>query len=75
MPLLNMRQNQRHFGAKEETLSEELDAVDARILDLLQRDASLSIADIAEKVASSSPAYGASSGWRRGRDPAPGHLA
>jgi len=41
-------------------LSEELDAVDARILDLLQRDASLSIADIAEKVGlSSSPA------WRR----------
>ena len=44
----------------EETLSEELDSVDARILDLLQRDASLSIADIAEKVGlSSSPA------WRR----------
>lgn len=44
----------------EETLSEELDAVDARILDLLQRDASLSIAEIAEKVGlSSSPA------WRR----------
>jgi DNA-binding Lrp family transcriptional regulator len=41
-------------------LSEELDAIDARILDLLQRDASLSIADIAEKVGlSSSPA------WRR----------
>jgi DNA-binding Lrp family transcriptional regulator len=41
-------------------LSEELDAVDARILDLLQRDASLSIAEIAEKVGlSSSPA------WRR----------
>jgi Lrp/AsnC family transcriptional regulator len=45
---------------REETLSEELDAVDARILDLLQRDASLSIAEIAEKVGlSSSPA------WRR----------
>jgi DNA-binding Lrp family transcriptional regulator len=41
-------------------LSEELDAVDARILDLLQRDASLSIAEIAERVGlSSSPA------WRR----------
>ncbi len=41
-------------------MSEELDSVDARILDLLQRDASLSIADIAEKVGlSSSPA------WRR----------
>jgi DNA-binding Lrp family transcriptional regulator len=41
-------------------LSEELDAIDARILDLLQQDASLSIADIADKVRlSSSPA------WRR----------
>ncbi len=41
-------------------MSEELDAVDARILDLLQKDASLSIADIAERVGlSSSPA------WRR----------
>ena len=41
-------------------MSEELDAVDARILDLLQKDASLSIAEIAEKVGlSSSPA------WRR----------
>jgi len=41
-------------------LSEELDAVDARILDLLQQDASLSIAEIAERVGlSSSPA------WRR----------
>lgn len=41
-------------------MSEELDAIDARILDLLQQDASLSIADIADKVRlSSSPA------WRR----------
>ena len=41
-------------------LAEELDATDARILDLLQRDASLSIAEIAERVGlSSSPA------WRR----------
>jgi len=41
-------------------LSEELDAVDARILDLLQTNASLSIAEIAERVGlSSSPA------WRR----------
>jgi len=41
-------------------LSEELDAIDTLILDLLQRDASLSIAEIAEKVGlSSSPA------WRR----------
>ena len=45
---------------REETLSEALDAVDTRILELLQDDASLSIADIAEKVGlSSSPA------WRR----------
>src|SRR5690606_18845318 len=44
----------------EAILSEPLDAIDARILDLLQEDASLSIADIAEKVGlSSSPA------WRR----------
>lgn len=41
-------------------MSEELDSVDARILDLLQQDASLSIAEIAERVGlSSSPA------WRR----------
>lgn len=50
----------RHEQVREETLSEELDAVDIRILDLLQRDASLSIAEIAERVGlSSSPA------WRR----------
>lgn len=41
-------------------MSEQLDAVDARILDLLQDNASLSIAEIADKVGlSSSPA------WRR----------
>ncbi|MEZ6022843.1 MAG: Lrp/AsnC family transcriptional regulator [Hyphomonadaceae bacterium] len=41
-------------------LAEDLDAVDARILDLLQQDASLSIAEIADRVGlSSSPA------WRR----------
>ena len=41
-------------------MPETLDAIDARILDLLQHDAGLSIADIAEKVGlSSSPA------WRR----------
>ncbi len=41
-------------------MSVELDAVDLRILELLQDDASLSIADIAERVGlSSSPA------WRR----------
>jgi DNA-binding Lrp family transcriptional regulator len=44
----------------EQALSEELDAVDAQILELLQQDAGLSIADIAERVGlSSSPA------WRR----------
>ena len=41
-------------------MPEELDSVDTRILDLLQQDASLSIAEIAERVGlSSSPA------WRR----------
>jgi Lrp/AsnC family transcriptional regulator len=41
-------------------LSETLDAIDAKILDLIQRDAALSVADIAEKVGlSSSPC------WRR----------
>ena len=41
-------------------MSEALDAVDARILDLIQHDASLSVAEIAERVGlSSSPC------WRR----------
>ena len=41
-------------------MSEELDSIDARILELLQEDAGLSIAEIAERVGlSSSPA------WRR----------
>ena len=41
-------------------MTEDFDAIDARILDLLQHDAGLSIADIAERVGlSSSPA------WRR----------
>jgi DNA-binding Lrp family transcriptional regulator len=41
-------------------LPEELDAIDAKILDLLQQDASLSIAEIADRVGlSSSPC------WRR----------
>jgi Lrp/AsnC family transcriptional regulator len=45
---------------REDVLSEELDSVDAKILELLQTDASLSIADIADKVGlSSSPC------WRR----------
>ncbi|MBI1250584.1 MAG: winged helix-turn-helix transcriptional regulator [Alphaproteobacteria bacterium] len=41
-------------------MPEELDAIDAKILDILQQDASLSIADIADRVGlSSSPC------WRR----------
>jgi len=41
-------------------LSEQLDAVDAKILDLIQHDAGLSVAEIAERVGlSSSPC------WRR----------
>ncbi len=41
-------------------MSQELDSVDARILDLIQRDASLSVAEIADRVGlSSSPC------WRR----------
>jgi DNA-binding Lrp family transcriptional regulator len=41
-------------------LSEVLDAVDAKILDLIQHDAGLSVAEIAERVGlSSSPC------WRR----------
>ena len=44
----------------EEKLSEALDAVDAKILDLIQHDAGLSVAEIAERVGlSSSPC------WRR----------
>ena len=41
-------------------MSEQLDAVDAKILDLIQHDAGLSVAEIAERVGlSSSPC------WRR----------
>ena len=41
-------------------MSEPLDTIDAKILDLIQQDASLSVADIAERVGlSSSPC------WRR----------
>ncbi len=41
-------------------MPEELDAIDAKILDLIQKDASLSVADVAERVGlSSSPC------WRR----------
>ena len=34
---------------EEENLSEALDAVDAKILDLIQHDAGLSVAEIAER--------------------------
>jgi DNA-binding Lrp family transcriptional regulator len=45
---------------KEEKLSEALDSVDAKILDLIQHDAALSVAEIADRVGlSSSPC------WRR----------
>jgi DNA-binding Lrp family transcriptional regulator len=55
-----MGKNTTALAIREETLSEELDAIDIKILDLLQRDASLSIAEIAERVGlSSSPC------WRR----------
>ena len=41
-------------------MAQEMDAVDAKILDLIQRDAGLSVAEIAERVGlSSSPC------WRR----------
>jgi DNA-binding Lrp family transcriptional regulator len=54
------RQNRPQLLPLEATLSVDLDAVDLRILELLQEDASLSIAEIADKVGlSSSPA------WRR----------
>ena len=44
----------------EQNLSDALDAVDAKILDLIQHDAGLSVAEVAEKVGlSSSPC------WRR----------
>ena len=45
---------------EEEILSETLDAIDAKILDLIQHDAGLSVAEIADRVGlSSSPC------WRR----------
>jgi len=48
------------IGFEEQALPEVLDVVDARILDLIQHDAALSVAEIAERVGlSSSPC------WRR----------
>lgn len=47
-------------AAMEERLPESLDAIDSKILDLIQHDAGLSVAEIAERVGlSSSPC------WRR----------
>ncbi|MCE3291038.1 MAG: transcriptional regulator, AsnC family [Caulobacter sp.] len=56
------RQERGRFGPirGNKSLSEPLDAVDAKILDLIQHDAGLSVAEIAERVGlSSSPC------WRR----------
>lgn len=50
----------RKAGGKEENLSLDLDSIDAKILDLIQKDAALSVAEIADRVGlSSSPC------WRR----------
>lgn len=47
-------------GGVQAKLAQEIDSVDARILDIIQRDASLSVAEIADRVGlSSSPC------WRR----------
>lgn len=56
-----IQQESRRFLARgEQNLSDALDAVDAKILDLIQHDAGLSVAEVAEKVGlSSSPC------WRR----------
>ena len=52
--------NQRKADVLRTNLPEPLDSVDARILDLIQHDASLSVAEIADRVGlSSSPC------WRR----------
>jgi Lrp/AsnC family transcriptional regulator len=45
---------------RRKTLAEELDAIDARILDILQHDAGLSVAEVADRVGLS-----ASPCWRR----------
>src|SRR5678816_3734754 len=50
----------RPWAMREKTLSETLDAIDAKILDLIQHDAGMSVAEVAERVGlSSSPC------WRR----------
>jgi Lrp/AsnC family transcriptional regulator len=50
----------RRTKIRRNALADELDAIDARILDILQHDAGLSVADVAEKVGLS-----ASPCWRR----------
>jgi Lrp/AsnC family transcriptional regulator len=59
LPLLVQRIVQK-YGFWRKIVSADLDAIDVRILDLVQDDAALSVADIADKVGlSSSPC------WRR----------
>ncbi len=62
MPQLwgNEKFNNRFSSLKGHILSEALDAVGARILDLIQNDAALSVAEIADRVGLS-----ASPCWRR----------
>ena len=56
----NQHESRANLASKERNLSDALDAVDAKILDLIQHDAALSVAEVAEKVGlSSSPC------WRR----------
>ena len=50
----------RHNNNGRNALADELDPVDARILDILQQDAGLSVAEVAERVGLS-----ASPCWRR----------
>jgi len=50
----------RDIGLEGKELADDLDPVDARILDILQHDASLSVAEVAERVGLS-----ASPCWRR----------
>jgi Lrp/AsnC family transcriptional regulator len=57
---LDQQESRANRPSKERNLSDALDAVDAKILDLIQHDAALSVAEVAEKVGlSSSPC------WRR----------
>ena len=61
-PLLGQKQQQTHVNYRKrgKMLSVDLDLIDKKILELIQHDASLSVADIADRVGlSSSPC------WRR----------